>query len=486
MSVSSSGFNSTSLTQPLIQVGGLASGLDTNSIISEMMQAESIPLTQLQNQQTIQRFKQSVLQGFQTQLQTLSNDIQALHSDDLFAPTQSITSSDSTKVTGTSPTGAGVGSYQIDVQQLATSAQRTFTWNVPTADGTVTIDGVNYDVRAGETSQEFVADLNSHDGSTVYGAATDTRNNTIVLSSRTTGDTGGTFINVSANPGVLSENAARAKDGRNAIYSIDGVQGTSRSNTISTDNLDPSDTTSPVIDGVTLTLTGVTSTSGPVTLNVGAPAPDPTKVTAALRQFVTDYNSVVDSITARLNERSVSNPQSISDMEQGVLFGDTDLNDLLNTLREAVYTPIAGLPDGMNSLADLGISTGAPSATSTQSSLDGDLTLDTSALNAALTSNPRGVQDLLLGTSSTAGWGQTFQRLVDGAGQAGGLLDNSIQSAGDTVSDLQTQIDNMNERLTIYQQTLQTEFTNMEVAVSQNQSTSSWLTSQLAGLAANG
>jgi flagellar hook-associated protein 2 len=464
--------STSSLTSPLINIGGLATGLDTNTIIDQMMAAESIPLNTLRSQQTVEQYRQRLLQGFQSQMQSLSTAIQALHSTTLFTQTQGVTSSDATKLTASTTTGAGVGSYQVGVSQLANSAQRTYGYTTPASDGTITIDGHDTAVRAGESIQDIVNSINSDSNATVYAAATDS--GTLVLSSRSTGDTGTGFIAVNDPTGTLTEATAKARQGRDAIYTIDGVGGSSRTNTF-TDG----------IAGVSLSLQGVTTTSGPVTVTVSAPGADSTAITKALQGFVNSYNSTVDAIRARLTERSVPNATTTSDQEQGVLFGDPQLTGMLNDMRQAIYSPIAGLPAGMNSLADLGVSTGAASSATAQSSLDGDLTLDTSKLQQAITSNPTGVRDLLAGTPTVTGWGATFQTLVDGASQSNGLLATSITSSSSRIKDMQTQIDSMNTRLTTMETALRAQFTALEVSVQQSRTTGDWLTSQLAGLAAN-
>ena len=56
---------------------------------------------------------------------------EALLDPTLFHTTQGVTSSDSTRVSARSSTGAGVGGYQVSVTQLANSAQRTFSYASP-------------------------------------------------------------------------------------------------------------------------------------------------------------------------------------------------------------------------------------------------------------------------------------------------------------------------------------------------------------------
>ncbi len=64
-----------------------------------------------------------------------------------------------------------------------------------------------------------------------------------------------------------------------------------------------------------------------------------------------------------------------------------------------------------------------------------------------------------------------------------GLLTTAITSRSSGIKDLQDQIDSWDIRLALKKQNLQTQFTNLETAMSQMQSQSQWLAAQLAGLA---
>src|SRR5579862_5616649 len=97
-----------------IQITGLASGLDTNQIISELMAIQQQPVTNLQNQQTGLQALNTNLTSIQSALQTLASNAQALGDTSLFQDTQSVTSSNSTLVSAstTGSVGAVVGGYE--------------------------------------------------------------------------------------------------------------------------------------------------------------------------------------------------------------------------------------------------------------------------------------------------------------------------------------------------------------------------------------
>jgi flagellar hook-associated protein 2 len=443
-----------------LQITGLASGLDTDKIITEMMSIQQQPITNLQNQESGVTARDKQLAALQTQLQTLSTDAMAMMDPTLFAATQQVTSSDSTRVAASSSTGAGVGGYQVAVSQLANAAQRTFTWQSPSSNDAITIDGHQQTITAGESIQDFVASVNADTNSTVYAAATDA--GTVVLSNRATGNTGSNYIQVADGGGALTEQAAKARAGQDAMYSVDGVSGTSSSNTVT-----------GAIAGVSLTLTGVTTTSGPVTVNVSAPAPSATNIQAAAQKFVTDYNSTIGAIQTQLAQAPSSTDPTV-----GTLFGDSELQDLLSSMRTTMYNNIPGAPAGMTNMVALGVSTGATSgsAAPSASSIAGNLTLDPTAFANALTSNPTGFQQVL------EGWANNFSTVSKAASDPGGTIATRIQGDSAQLSQLDQRISDMQSALTDKQTQLTNQFAALEAALSSNQSESSWLTSQISAL----
>ncbi|HYV15178.1 MAG TPA: flagellar filament capping protein FliD [Conexibacter sp.] len=454
---------------PLLNVGGLASGLDTNSIVDQLMAIERQPRDRLAQQQTLTQARQTLLQDFQTRLRSVESAAQGLRSVTLWAQTQAVESSDPTKVVASSATGAGIGGYQVEVSQLANSAQRTFTFASPASAGSITIDGHATAVAAGASITDVVTAINSDTNATVYAAATDS--GTLVLSSRQTGDTGGGYIAVTDPTGALTEQAAKARQGKDAQFTVDGVAGTSSSNTVTS-----------AIAGVKLTLKGVTTTTGALTITVDPPAADPDAIKQKLQAFVDVYNSTVDAIRSKLTEKTVPGATTDADRQKGMLNGDTQLTDLLSTMRQAIYTPVAGLPAGMDSLADLGISTGDASPTISQDALDGKLTLDAAKLDKALATDQGGVRNLLAGVNNAGGWARSFEAVVHAADTTGGPLDIRINGAGDEIKDLQANMASMDDRLALRETALRAQFAAMEAALSQSQSQSQWLSGQIASL----
>jgi flagellar hook-associated protein 2 len=459
-SVSSSTSTSTaglsSLTGGGLQVTGLASGLDTNTIIKEEMAIYQQPVTNLQNQQSGLTAMNKQLTSIQSELKTLSSDALSVGDPTLFMTQQSVTSSDTTRVSATSATGAGVGGYQVSVTQLANSAQSTYGFTSPTSDTAVTVGGSAYTIKAGESIQDFVDSINSDTNGTTYAAATNS--GTVVFSSRATGASSSAAV--TGGTGALTAQSSKA--GQDALFSVDGTAGSSSSNSVTN-----------AIGGVTLTLTGVTTTSGPITVNVGAPAPSSTNISNALNTFVTQYNKVITDIQTQLAQHPSS-----SDPTQGTLYGDPGLQDLLRSMRSMMYTPGSSLPPGAATMDDIGVSTGATTGNGAEaaSALSGNLTLNSTVLSNMLQTNGSGVQAIM------KSWSSSFVNLSDNAADPGGTIASRITGDNTQISTLGNQISSMQSALTDKQNFLVQEFAQLEAALSSNQSQSTWLTSQIASL----
>jgi flagellar hook-associated protein 2 len=365
--------------------------------------------------------------------------------------------------------GAGVGGTTIDVQRLASSQQRSYTYATNgTADDTVTfkdpvsgtVIGSPITIKSGSSINDAVAAINASASSPVYAAVVGTSQ--IYLSSKNTGAPGAFTVDPSS---TTMTGETLVQQGLPALYQINGgAQQSSNTNTLTS-----------AIPGVTLTLSGVTAAGGPVTINVTPPAVDQDAVTSKVHSFVDAYNGVVDWIRSKTSEQVVPNAKTASDYLLGTLHGDSMLINLQYSMRSMVAQTISdvpGLPSTMNSLQSLGISTGASTGSGTlnQDSVAGKLTVDDSKLRAALTSDPTSVKNMLGGIGGSGGFATHFQAIINPITTVNGVLDTRIQGETDSQKTLQKQIDDMEARLTIRESTLKAQFRAMEQAMSQSQS----------------
>ncbi|HKN93319.1 MAG TPA: flagellar filament capping protein FliD [Thermoleophilaceae bacterium] len=204
-------------TNQSLALTGLASGLDTSSIVSALMQVNSLPEVALKNRQTQDQARQSALTAIESELQNLKDAADALSDPTLFADTQTVDTSDPTKVTATRVSGAGTGGTQITVARLASSQQRTYNY---TSSGSDTLldfgGGKTLTVAAGTSVDDLVSAINSGSSLPVYAASiTDPndptgQNKLLVLSSKTPGSSGDFSLAADSTAG-LSEITADAK-----------------------------------------------------------------------------------------------------------------------------------------------------------------------------------------------------------------------------------------------------------------------------------
>ena len=439
-------------------ITGLASGIETGAIIKALVEAERIPINHLTEQQEQVHGQQEVLRSLQTMLRQLSFSVGEFALPSLYESSQKVTSSDPTRVAVASSTGAGVGGYQVEVRQLANSAQRSFTYASPEAESSVTIDGREYKLTAGETARELASKINADGKADVYAAVVG-KGETIVLSARATGLAEGEFIQVAG--AALTEQAGTARAGRDAEYSIDGVAGKSASNVLT-----------EVIPGVTLTLTGVTTVTGAVTVDVRPPAPSTEKLEAQIGSFVKLYNSTVEAIGRQITTKPPEGGEK-AEPGAGSLFGDSSLMSLLSTMRTAMYEPVAGLPANMSNPLDAGLGTGlAGGSKPSQSSIEGLISLDPEKLSAAVSESPEAVEQML------RGWAQKLEKVVSAAADPGGAIASRIEGDETEITQIRSRVTTMNDMLSVREKALVKEYAEMDAALARNSTQLSWLTSQ--------
>src|SRR3954470_22328070 len=159
-----------------IELSGMASGLDTATMVDQLMSIERQPLTRLQYQQTAVTAEQSNIRTVQSKLMTLSSAADALRGSSLWGDTQTVSSSDSSKLEVTTPEGLiGPTAASIKISALATGSQSRFAWTAPAADTKLWVaDGVGVALKAGATVQDAASAINAT-GKAVYAGVVDGR-----------------------------------------------------------------------------------------------------------------------------------------------------------------------------------------------------------------------------------------------------------------------------------------------------------------------
>lgn len=441
-----------------IQLSGLASGLDTQTLITQLMAADEASRVNITNKQAADNAKESAVKGIQTKLQALNDATTALASAATWSPVQEMDSSDSTKIAVSQLSGSGPGSYDVAVTQLATSDQHTYAYTPPASATTLNVGAETINVAAGATVDDVVSSINSD---TNAGAFAVDVNGSLVLAARATGTTNA----FTATGSTLVENTALARPAQDAKYTVDnGPQQTSASNVVANG-----------IPGVQMTLRSLTSGT---TISVGNPGVDDAAITQSVKTFVDAYNSALDAMRSASEE----NP-STTDPTKGSLFGDASLTSAEDALRNDVSQIFSssGNPASMQLLSQIGISTGATTGDSAYNpdAVAGKLTLDTTALANALTSDPQSVQRLLGAATGVGGFAQSIQASLKPYTDAGGLFDDVVSSTDADLRDLTDQLTEFDQRMSDKQTLLQNQFTALETSLNSLNSQGSSLTSYI-------
>jgi flagellar hook-associated protein 2 len=455
-----------------LQITGLASGINTNQLIQAELALKELPLTNMADTIKSLQEQNHQLSDMQTLLQGVSFDALDLGMPSLFFQSQTVTSSSPSLVTATASKnlGAVIGSTTVSVAALASASQATFAYTAPAAAADVLTIGNSQgsqtvNVTAGESNTAIANAINGDRNGVAYATVLSTGQ--LVISSRTTGD-GSSDGTGNGNPITLSSStsgaltASSTTAGKDAEVYVNGS---------TTPSYSATDTLTDAVPGVTLTLNGVTPSGAPATITTGPPAPNTTSIVNAVQQFVTDYNNAISGIETAINTAPASESNSAAaSAYSGSLFGDPELENMLSSIRSAVYQSDPTLASGYQSLQDLGITTGTSTGAANANANAGMLTLDTTKLTAAIEANPSGVQAAL------ASWSTKFQTTVNNASGPFGSLESRISGNNTTITNLNSQLTTQQEMFNNEEKALEAQWAKIESTLSKINSQKTSLT----------
>ena len=213
-----------------------------------------------------------------------------------------------------------------------------------------------------------------------------------------------------------------------------------------------SNTITDVIPGATLTLTGKTTGTETVQVQISSSrAP----LSSALTDFVNNYNAAVDQLDSHTGK------------DAGVLRGDALLYDIRGELRDMVAYQGTG---AVTTLRDLGVTLGN----------DGKLTFDSTVVDG-LTNDQVSSAFTFLG-SSTTGLGAFATRLTNYSDSQNGLFESQQDDYNKTNDSLTEQIDALNDRISSMQATLNAKLQAADVLLASLERQQSVLTASIDGL----
>ena len=421
-------------------IGGIVSGLDTNSIIDSLVAAASTPKTVMEAKKAKVEKLQTAYEELSSRLTDMQTALEAIDTAEEFR-TLSGTSTDEDVATVTVDGDGVVGTYNLTVTQLADSAMLVSNDAFVDEDSTnVGTTGDKIDITyAGTTTQitltsdqtleELAATINEEvDGVTAYVMNTGSGYK-LVFSGEDTGASN--TLTVSNATGTLSSSflggtttAATAQD---ALVSINGVSLSSESNSLS-----------DVIQGVTFDIEDVGSTK--VTVGV-----DEDAMTEKISTFVDAYNSVITYVGA----------QSIYDEDsdtKGIFIGETVVSRLVANMKSKLSTNFeTDGSDPIGALAEIGFKT----------LQTGKIEFDESAFQDALADNLDQVTGLFIDDFIPAMTDFIDSNIDD----TDGIVSNRLDSLDDIIDGITDDISNFEDRMDAYEARLKKNFTAMEIAL---------------------
>ncbi len=355
--------------------------------------------------------------------------------------------------TMTSSGPVGVANPAVALDQASINGLTT-----GTTTGTFTINGVTINYNSTTDSLNTILDRINSSAAGVT-ATYDPNSDTVSLTSSKTGNIDVSVAdgngNLMASLGLLAPAAHQL--GKSAKYEINGVTQYSLTNTVKN-----------IVPGVTVTLQAVTTS--PLT---GTVSIDTSVGTKAIKDFVTAYNAVADLIQkdTDYNQRT---------KKAGIFLGDLTVSTIQQQLDQGLFIS-NGLQKGLTApytdISTIGLSTGAigskPGTTL-------DLQFDENKFQAALTTNPAAVTNLV-----NTVFGQLSKSVFDLI-KPFGLVDSAIRAEDRQILDYQNEIDDQTQRLQDREQALNQQFNQLDEELARLQAASTTGAAVLASLAAQG
>ncbi|OGI03715.1 MAG: hypothetical protein A2104_05555 [Candidatus Melainabacteria bacterium GWF2_32_7] len=331
----------------------------------------------------------------------------------------------------------------------------------PITEGTFKIGKTEFTIDSTTTMSDLISKINK-DADAGVSASFDSKENKLVLTSKTAGKTAINLENGTSNflekVGLVSaagDSLTSQTLGNNAKIYINGSATAleANSNTVTGDISG--------ITGLTINLKNTTEVGETIDINIDQ---DTDQISTALDDFITKFNAMTSTVDA----------QTAKDK---TLHSEYSLVSLKNTFRSITTDRVSSLTD-FDSLAMIGISTGAVGKAATNTS--STLTLDKDKLLNALQENPSEVKALLIGDSTTGTTG-IFQKLQDKLTQVldpvSGYFNVKEDSYNTMIANTDKSITRGEERITAYKALITKQFSQMDQYISQMQQSSQALSS---------
>lgn len=426
-----------------ITLSGLASNLDTQTIMNSLMKIERIPLDQLNQQQASYTQAKTSLSSFLSKVTSVRSAAAALADPNGF---RSLTASSSDAGVSATVSGAAVpGSFSVQVTSLA-HEQRTK--SNPQASSTdalaqagsivLTVGGgsaVSVSVDPGDSLAAIADNINKSGARVSAAVLYDGSQYRLTVRGLDSGAANAITIDENGVTLGLSDPANTYQAATDAKVLVDGNEVTRSSNVVQ-----------GVIPGVTLSLSKEMTSASTVTISA-----DPGALATKVQTLVNAYNDVVAT------GHSLAG-YGTSKAANTILQGDSAVRTTLDRLSRIFGSNVAGTSGRYTSLSSVGLS----------SNSDGTLKLDTSKLTTAMNADPTSVARLFTTDTSlgaTGAMGSLLSAIDSLTVGTTSLLTSRVGSLGKQATKLADDATKMQARLDAYQTALADQFVRLETTM---------------------
>ncbi len=397
---------------PVSNIGGLVSGLDTNTIVSQLMDLERIPLRNLESRKSDYQKKDDAWQSITTRLSALHTAIKDLDRPADWSSFVAATSSNEAAVAVSATGGADPGLFSFTVDQLATTHQVASSTSFASADAvvgagtfTITTSDGDHIVTTGDgaTLADLAQAINDLDaGVSASVLSVDSASARLLITADDTG-TAAVFSASGTQTGLGTFDVVQqGVDAQLTIGSGPGAITVSRS----------TNSVSDLVSGLTLDLQA--TTTEPVTVTVSR---DLDTAVEKVQAFVDELNATLDELDAKSSynaDADVAAP----------LTGDSTVRSLMLDLTSKVSYPVAGMTGDYSYAGSVGLSVNR----------EGRFDLDTSKLRSAMETDFEAVQDLFTEITTTTDSRVAFVSATDST--TDGTYDVVVTQAGQAAEDI--------------------------------------------------
>lgn len=449
---------------------GVGSGIDANSIVTQLVALERQPITQLQTEASKLQTKISAYGQIQSQVSAVRDAAQKLANPDLWATTTA-TSADTTAATFTTSSGAAIGNYAVSVSALA--ASQSVLSKTPLSSSTATLGSgtltfevgswsgnaftgktggtaVNVTIAATDTLEGIRDKINGAKAGVTASIVNDASGARLVMNGTDTGAANGFRVTAADDDGTpndanglsaLAYNPAAGTAGTkltqgasNAAATINGVDITSSSNTFAN-----------VLSGISVTVGRVTSS--PVNVTV---AQDNTTITKAITDFATAYSTMATYLKANTKYDDATKTA-------GTLQGDSLAVSTMNQFRSVLGAGTAA-SSVFNTLSSIGL----------EIQTDTTLKVNTTKLTNAL-GNLSEVKKLFSNADTTGagadGIATKLRTLANTMLGVDGIITSRTSGLNTTIKANQKRQDDMDARATLYEKRLRAQYTALDTTM---------------------